>query len=98
MRNSAKFSSIVAPLDQCCSSAGISRVVGKGHTLAYNPVLHPVRDGRESSSVTRPAEVADDSIAGSVSLENRHILARLALRLARSVSVHCVGISALKCS
>jgi hypothetical protein len=64
--------------------------------LPYNPVLHPVRDGRESSSVTRPAEVADDAVAGSVGLENGHVLARLALRLARGVGVYSVGISTLK--
>lgn len=96
MRDSAKFSGLIAPLHQCCSSAGIRRVVGQRHALAYNPVLHPVRDGRESSSVTRAAEVTDDSIAGSVSLENGHILARLALRLTGCISVNRVRISALK--
>lgn len=96
MRNSAKLSSIVAPLDQCCSGARIRRVVGQGHTLSYNPVLHPVRDGRESSSVTRPAEVADDSVTGSVGLENGHVLARLALRLTRGVGVDSVWVPTLK--
>ena len=96
MRNSAKFSSLIAPLYQCRSSAGIRRVVGQGHALAYNPVLHPVRNGRESSSVTRSAKVADDAIAGSVSLEDGHILARLALRLTGGVSVHGIGISTLE--
>ena len=96
MRDSAKFSGLIAPLHQCCSSAGIRRVVGQRHALAYNPVLHPVRDGRESSSVTRPAEVADDSVTGSVGLENGHVLARLALRLTRGVGVDSVWVPTLK--
>lgn len=94
MRDSAKLSSGIAPLSQCCSSARISRVIVQRHPLANNPVLHPVRNGRESSSITVAAEVADHAIAGAVCLENGHILARKALRLAGCISVHSVGISA----
>jgi hypothetical protein len=98
MRNPAKLSSGIAPLGQRRSSAGVRRVVDQGHSLAYDPVLHPVRNGGQSPSITISAEVADDSIAGSVCLENGHILAGLALRLTGCVSVHSVRISTLECS
>ena len=98
MRNSTKLSSGISPLNQCCSGAGIRRVVGQRHSLAYNPVLHPVRDGRESSPVTVSTEVVDHAIAGAVCLENGHILAGKALRLTRCISVHRIRISALKSS
>jgi hypothetical protein len=96
MRNSAKLSSGITPLSQRRSSARIRRVVVQGHSLTNNPVLHPVRNGGQSPSVTRPAEVADDSISGSVCLKDGHIFARATLRLTGCVSVHSVGIRALK--
>jgi hypothetical protein len=98
MRNSAKLSSGITPLGQRCSSAGIRRVVDQGHPLAYDPVLHPVRNGWQCPPVAISAEVADDSIAGSVCLKDGHILARLALRLTGCVSVHSVRVSTLECS
>lgn len=96
MRYSAKLSSGIAPLSKCCSSAGISRIVVQGHSLAYNPVLHPVRDGRESSSIAISTEIADDSIAGAVGFENGHVLAREALRLTGSIGVHSARVCTWK--
>ena len=96
MRNSAMLSSGIAPLNQRRSSARIRRVVVQGYSLAQNPVLHPVRNCGQGPSVTRPAEVADDSIASSVCLKNGHVFAREALRLTGCVGVHSVRIRALK--
>jgi hypothetical protein len=96
LRNSPMLSSGIAPLSQCGSSARIRRVVVQGHSLAHNPVLHPVRNGGQSPSVARPAEVADDSIASSVCLKDRHVFAREALRLTGCVGIHSVGVRALK--
>ena len=96
VRNSAKLSSGIAPLGQSCSSTGIRRVVVQGHSLAYDPVLHPVRDGGESSSITRPTEVADHAVGSSVCLEDWHRLARAALRLTGCISVDGIGIRASK--
>ena len=88
MRDSAKLSSGVAPLSQCCASARISRVVVQRHSLANNPVLHPVRDSRESSSIAIATEIANDSIASAVGFENGHVLARETLRLTGRIGVH----------
>jgi hypothetical protein len=64
--------------------------------LAYDPVLHPVRNSGQSPSVTRPAEVADDSIGGSVRLKDGHILAREALRLTGCIRVHSIRVRTLE--
>lgn len=96
MRNSAKLSSGIAPLSQRCSSARISGIVVQGYSLAYNPVLHPVRDGRESSSIAIATEVADDSIASAVGFENGHVLTREALRLTGCVGVHSARVCTWK--
>lgn len=96
MRDSAELSSGIAPLSQCCASARISRVVVQGYSLAYNPVLHPVRDSRESPSIAISTEVADDSIGGAVGFENGHVLAREALRLTGSIGVHSARVCTWK--
>lgn len=96
MRDSAKLSGSIAPLDQRCPCAGVGSVVVGGHTLAGRPGVHPSRDSRQRPSITRPTEVAYDSVAGSVSLEDGHVLTGKALRLTWCIRVHSVGIRSLE--
>ena len=93
MRDPTKLSSGIAPLDKRCSSAGIRRVVVRSQPLACHPVVHPVRDVRQSSSIAITAVIIDRSVGRSVCLKDGHLLARLALSLAWCICVHSIGIA-----